>query len=72
MIDADPQDIIDEWVEDYKIAIEKKVLGIVSALEKGEKPYYQFTMSFDEAVETIKKVHGKKAESLKFLMGTPK
>jgi hypothetical protein len=71
LIDADPQDIIDEWVRKYKLDMEKKVAEIVAALEKGEKPYYQFTMSFDEAVQTVKRIHGKKSESLRWLADNP-
>lgn len=67
LVEADPQDIIDEWVEKYKAETEKKVSEIITALEKGEKPYYQFTMSFDEAVQTVRQRHGKKAESLIWL-----
>lgn len=71
LIDAEPQDIIDEWVGKYKLDMEKKVAEIVAALEKGEKPYYQFTMSFDEAVKTVKHHHGKNAESLRWLADNP-
>lgn len=71
LIDADPQDIIDEWVGKYKLDMEKKVAEIVAALEKGEKPYHQFTMSFDEAVKTIKQRHGKNTESLRWLADNP-
>jgi hypothetical protein len=55
LIDADPQDIVDEWVKEYKIDMEKKVSEIVSALERGEKPYYQFTMSFEKAVKKVRR-----------------
>lgn len=69
LIDADPRDIVDEWVGKYKLDTEKKVTEIIAALEEGDKPYYQFTMSFDEAVKMIKKVHGENAESLRWLAG---
>ena len=64
LIDAEPQDIIDECVSKYRLDMEKKVAETIAALERGEKPYYQFTMSFDEAVKTIKLIHGKNHKSV--------
>ena len=68
MIEADPQDIIDEWVRQYKLDMEKSVAEIVTALKKNEKPYGEFTMPFDEAVKTVKQCHGENAESLRKLV----
>lgn len=67
LIDATPQYIIDEWVASYKQDMQGKVSEIIQKLEQGEKPYYQFTMTFDEAVEHVIEHHGKNTESLKIL-----
>jgi len=67
LINAKPEDIVDEWVNSYKKEMEGKVHDIVAALERGEKPYYQFTMSFNEAVDKIKDLHGDNMESLMML-----
>ena len=54
------QDIINEWVEESKKEIEKKVKEIISELNEGKKPYYQFTKSYEEMLQTINKIHGAK------------
>lgn len=54
------QDIINEWVEESKKEIEKKVKGIISELNEGKKPYYQFTKTYEEMLQTIKEIHGAK------------
>ena len=50
------EEIIEDWVNDAKNDITEKVKGIVSKLEKGEKPYYQFTHSYDDMIALIKEV----------------
>ena len=67
LIDATPKDIIRCWVGSYRRDMRKKVKDITEKLERGEKPYYQFTMTFEEAINRIQELHGKDAESLKML-----
>jgi hypothetical protein len=59
MIDASPQEIIDEWVAEQELEIGASVERTVDALKRGEKPYHQFTMTFDEALELYRHIHGK-------------
>ena len=59
LIDAEPNDIINHWLESERERITKIVAGIIEQLERGEKPYYQFTMDWYEALHTHKQVHGK-------------
>jgi hypothetical protein len=54
------QDIINEWVEESRKEIEKKVKEIIADLNEGKKPYYQFTKTYDEMLQTIKEIHGTK------------
>jgi hypothetical protein len=54
----DEQDIINELAEKEKMVIEKQVKEIIIKLNKGEKPYFQFTKNYDEMIETIEKIHG--------------
>lgn len=54
------EDIIDEWAKEARHEIEKKVKAAISSLNKGEKPYHQFTKSFDDAIKRIKEIHGEK------------
>ena len=67
MIDCTPEDIIDELAGREKERIVDRVSQVLSALEEGKKPYYQFTKTFDEAVRLIKEIHGNDAESLVML-----
>ena len=65
------EEIIEEWVSDAKNDITEKVKGIVSKLEKGEQPYYQFTHSYDDMIAIIKEIHGKKeSQKVKSLLET--
>lgn len=58
MYNLTKDEIIEEWVNEAKNDIVERVNGIVSKLENNEQPYFQFTKSFDEMLETIKEIHG--------------
>lgn len=58
--DASPEEIIGHWSEIERDKITAKVKDIVSEINAGGKPYHQFTMTFEEAVEQAKDVHGEK------------
>lgn len=55
--DATPEDIIEDWVREAREDIERGVWSVVQDIERGGKPYHQFTRSFDEAVEWTRAVH---------------
>ena len=55
-----PEEIIDLFLESQKKDITEKVMSIVSKLDKGEKAYHTFTIPYDEMLECIQRVHGKK------------
>ncbi len=59
LIDATPQEIVDIWADEEKMRIEIRVFEIVKELDKNGKSYHQFTKSWDDALETIKALHGK-------------
>lgn len=50
MTDATPEEIIDQWTNECRIENRAKVIGTVAKLERGEKPYCQFTLSWEQAV----------------------
>jgi hypothetical protein len=52
------EEIINKFVEESKIEIEKNVKEIIALLNNNEKPYYQFTHSYEEMLKTIKNIHG--------------
>ena len=58
LIDATAQDIVDYRVDEYRQQQTKQVDRIINALNAGDRPYYQFTMTFDEALRRYNEVHG--------------
>ena len=56
--DCTPEEIIEAFVEDSKSSIEFQVKNTIEKLESGGKPYHQFTMSYDDMIQTIKQNHG--------------
>lgn len=53
------ESIIEMYVQESRIEITERINGIVDQLEKGEKPYYQFTQTFDEMINWVEEFHGK-------------
>jgi hypothetical protein len=53
VVDATVGDIINDRIEESNNKIREDVNRIVKALGRGEKPYHQFTMTFDEAVGSV-------------------
>ena len=51
------EEIVEVWTEKAKKDFEEKVNDIVNKLDKGEKPYFQFTLSYEEILQTILEVH---------------
>lgn len=66
LIDATPEEIVEAWVEEFRQNAVRTVGETIRRLEAGEKPYAQFTRSWNEALATIKEVHGRD-ESLETL-----
>jgi hypothetical protein len=58
--DGTPEQILEAIIEAETTPIRRKVNETISQLDKGEKPYHQFTKSFDEMIKLIERVHGKK------------
>lgn len=56
--DMSVEDIIEDWSKSFG-DVSEKVNEIIEKLERGEKPYYQFTKTFDEMITFIGEVHGK-------------
>ena len=53
--DATPNNILDEWVNSYRKEMAQKIKKIIESLDDNGKPYYQFTISFEDAIEDLKK-----------------
>lgn len=68
--DATPEDVIGYFVEQEAKSIKNLVTLIIDGLTKGEKPYHQFTMTWPEALDWAKQVHGDKWKAPKIDTGT--
>lgn len=66
-VDATPEEIAAGWIDDESKRITERVQEVVADLNKGRKPYFQFTMSYPECLERIREVHGGDTESLRML-----
>lgn len=68
MIDATPEDIIEDLLADERDNITARVHKIVADLDRGDKPYYQFTMTWNEAVRESIKHHGRDTEVTRMII----
>lgn len=53
------QQIVDKYIEEEKKRITESVANDIKLLEAGESPYYQFTKTWDGALQSIEIYHGK-------------
>ena len=60
-------EVIEYFLECERENIVCAVNDKIQRLKQGEKPYNQFTKSFDECIEIIRELHGNNAESLQLL-----
>ncbi len=67
LTNAIPEQIIEDECNLEREKIAEHTRRIIDQLEKGEKPYYQSTLSFEECVEMIQDFHGNDATSLQSL-----
>jgi hypothetical protein len=58
VIDATPEDLIQYFLAQEEQRIRANVERIMQQLDRQERPYYQFTMSWQEALEWYHTVHG--------------
>ena len=57
-VDMTRDDIVSVFMEQEKSRYEDLVDKTIEYLDKGEAPYHQFTMTFDQCIEMISNVHG--------------
>ncbi len=58
MNNATPEEIIEYYIKRESEDIKERVNKTIDQLNNGEKPYYNFTMKLEEALSTIKRIHG--------------
>lgn len=56
--DMTKEDIVEVWVEKARKDFEEKVGEVIEELDKKGKPYFQFTMSYDQILQAISKRYG--------------
>ena len=67
LVDATPDEIIEDWCEQQRKDTTEHVQRVVEELGLGVKPYHQLTHTFDECIHVIRERHGDDAESLQLL-----
>lgn len=55
--DLDRQEVIDLYKSEFGKKGELNVSEVLDQLDRGEKPYLQFTMTFEEMIKWINEVH---------------
>ena len=58
--EATEKDIVKYFVDREVERITQHVRETIESLDKGGKPSFQFTMTWEEALDTAKRVHGAK------------
>lgn len=56
--DMSIDDLIKNEVSIFEEEITEKIKNIVNKIENNERPYYQFTKTYEDALSTIKNIHG--------------
>jgi len=63
---ATKDQIIDYFLQEERKRVARNIEEIFQEIESGGKPYFQFTKSFEQMIDLIDRVHGKR-ESNKVL-----
>lgn len=53
VLDATETEVVDEMVDMYRRAVSVDVGQKIAALDRGEKPYMQFTLSWEDALGVV-------------------
>ncbi len=58
--DLTAQEILDVWVQEARERLTWDLLKLLHSVDAGKPAYYQFSMSFEEALATTADTHGEK------------
>lgn len=58
------EEIADVLTLEFRQDCVAKATATIAKLDRGERPYCQFTMTFDECVKKIRDIHGNDADIL--------
>lgn len=67
LLDATESEVVEELAANAVEQLRKDVRRIVAQLEIGQRPYHQFTKTFEECVAIIRDLHGEGDETLKLI-----
>jgi len=56
-MDNTPENLIQYYIEASKKEIRERITETINTLESGGKPYYQFTMTWEEALRLRDEIH---------------
>lgn len=56
--DMTEDEIVHERLKESEIRIREEVKEVINKLNKGEKPFHQFTKTYEQMLDWIKEVHG--------------
>lgn len=59
LLNTTPKKIIEFRIQEETTQIKEDINEIISKLNQGKKPYFQFTNSWEDCLETIQDIHGK-------------
>lgn len=68
-INCNEEELVKIFLEGERERIKVMVAKILESLEKKEKPYYQFTLSWNKAVTAIRQLYGKERAKLTSIWG---
>ena len=66
-VNLEAADVIEATAQSAAEEVRQEMTRIIGVLEKGGKPYFQFTKTFEECVETTLANHGNGTASLREL-----
>lgn len=58
-VNLEPKEIVEHWNEADRERNQARMDSILKSIESNGRPYHQFTMTVEDALEQILEVHGK-------------
>lgn len=61
VFNATPDELIELWVKNERKSLTRRITETIAQLDRGEKPYSQFTLTWEEALAEHERNHGEGA-----------
>lgn len=72
MYDATIEDVVEDDLQELRRRLTEQLTEVVEKLKRGEKPYRQFTKTYDECVSEIAERYGDDDECVKAMRSIQK